>query len=232
VSLDWPLIFLVAARIVPICVLGPLIGGQAAPGMVRLGGAAVLVGVIAPHLTAAPANLPLAVAAELLLGAALAFAAAVPLWAARAAGTLADSLRGVAPPDARSPLGEWLELLAVALFFLLGGHLVLVGNLAQTYAALPPGLAPLDPARLLPLVLEAGARVFEAALALAAPLVLAQLFVELGAAMAGRLSGVSLAGATAGVRALGAIAALLISLAAISLALRGELARALVLALP
>jgi type III secretion protein T len=234
VSFDWPLFLLVAARILPICVLGPLAGGQAVPGVVRVGTAAVLVGVLAPNLgtTVPAATLPLAIAAELLLGGVLAFAAAVPLFAARAAGSLADGLRGVSPPDERSPLGDWLELFALCLFFLLGGHLVLVGNLAATFGTLPPGLAPLDPARLLPSVLTASAHVFEAAIAVAAPLVLAQLFVELGTAMAGRVAGVSLSSATAGVRAIAGVAALLVSLAAISLALRGELQRAIALALP
>jgi flagellar biosynthesis protein FliR len=233
-GVDGLTVLLCAARVVPICLFAPLAGGGVAPGAVRLGTAAVLVAFLAPRLSTrvGAANLPLALLAEVLLGSVLALVAAVPLFAARMAGSLADAARAVSPPDGQSPLATWLELLALMLFFALGAHLVLIGNLAETFRSLPVGLAPVDPSRLLPLVLDASAHVFEAAIAVAAPLLLAQLFAEVAVVVAGRIAGTSLGPATAGVRSLAAVAGLLVSFTAVSLALRGELARAIALSLP
>lgn len=84
---------------------------------------------------------------ELALGAALGMGVAIVLAAAQMSGALIDQQLGLPldehpEPDAGSaPLSRLLNLLGLAVFLAMGGHLLLVSALLDSFRAVPPGTA-------------------------------------------------------------------------------------------
>jgi type III secretory pathway component EscT len=134
-------------------------------------------------------------ARELALGALLALLAAAPVEAARAAGRLADTVRGatlaelhVAPLRQReTALGDLLVEQVVALAAVGGGARLVVRGLVLSFLALPAGAraAPAGPTEL---ALAASAAVLVAAAAVAAPAVAGVLAADLAVAAMARLA--------------------------------------------
>jgi type III secretory pathway component EscT len=192
---------LVAARVAPVVLLSPLVGGSLVPRPVRLGLGAGLVALIAasqpPLLAAQAALLPapslLVIAAkEAAVGAVLAVLVAIPIAGAEGAGRALDLARGATGEDRRgvagemtSPLGALLGMAALVTFFGIGGHLAVVGALAGSYDALPVLEAPDG----LAAIAVGAAGLVGAALGLAIPALLAGLVVEIGVAAALRAGG-------------------------------------------
>lgn len=217
----------------------PILGGKLVPPTVRLALALGLTLLFAPALRAGLPDSPglawLAATAvkEVLIGAALGFLAGIPLWAAEAAGRLADGARGGPLGEvqgggdgANTPLGELGLRLGLVLLFASGGHLVFLRGVALSYDAFPLAGAP-DPARVALLgdaALGAASHLVVAALTMAAP-VLAALFVaDLVLGLVGRVApqlGVSAMVLPA--RALLGVLILALALASIAAALRGQL---------
>jgi type III secretory pathway component EscT len=192
-------------RLAPLAVTSPLLGGPLLPGPVRMALAAGL-GCSAWLLSgASPCALALlpwlaAAARELALGAVLAVVAAVPIEAARAAGRLADTLRGatlaelhVAPLRQReTALGDLLVQQLVVLAATGGGLAAVVRALLLGFALVPAG-APFDPVRAEALALRASAALLATALAVAAPAAAGVLAADLAvAAMARAAPGLAL----------------------------------------
>jgi flagellar biosynthetic protein FliR len=196
-----------AARVAPIFLVAPFFGGQAVPVWVRIVLAGLFAALLAPAVPAAGVT-PLLLVKEAAIGLALAFLASLPLWAAEAAGSLADPR-----------LGRFALLLGVTVFFVAGGHLAFVRALAASYDAVPVGALPARvPADA---VLRATAQLVASAVGLAAPVLAAQIIVFIVLALAGRA-----APAYGAVRALAIPFAFLLSVGAMALAVRGELAAA------
>ena len=191
---------LAGLRLVPVAMASPFLGGPLVPPVVRVALAAVL-GFAAAELAGVPAapadalGLVAGGARELALGAALAVLAAAPVEAARAAGRLADTLRGstlaelhVAPIRQReSAAGDLLAQWVVVLAAWTGADRLVVAGLLRSFAAIPPGApfpaeAAAEAARLI------SAQVLACAVAIAAPVAAGVLAADLALALAARVS--------------------------------------------
>ena len=211
-------------RLLPVAMLSPFLGGPLAPAPVRLA-LALGLGACAARLRAPPAPegasaLAVAAAAELAVGLVLAFLASVPVEAARAAGRLADTLRGatlaelhVAPIRQReSASGDLLAQWVVVLAAWAGADRLLVRGLLGSFAALPPGL-PFAPGAAAELALRGASELVACAVSLAAPAAAGVLAADLVLALAARASP-SIATAGAGPQARAALGLALLALAA------------------
>jgi Bacterial export proteins, family 1 len=106
-------LLLVAARLAPVTLLVPAFGGARVPWWIRIGLAFLLAGLLAPLVAPAPIAHPeLFIPKELAVGVVLALLAAVPFWAAQAAGAVSDAAAGLA-----GRLAELLLLFATFVFF-------------------------------------------------------------------------------------------------------------------
>jgi type III secretory pathway component EscT len=192
--------FLGALRLAPVAMASPFLGGPLVPAVVRVA-LAVGFGVLGASLAGPggppPSGLALlgAAARELALGAVLALLASAPVEAARAAGRLADTLRGatlaelhVAPIRQReSALGDLLAQWVVVLAAWAGGDRLVVGGLVGSFATIPPGGAiVLDRAR--EVALLASAEVISCAVAIGAPVAAGVLGADLALAAVSRVA--------------------------------------------
>lgn len=214
-----------AARLLPVTLLCPFLGGPAVPPLVKVAlatalGAAAYAGVGTPS-TLSGLEFFAGVGREAALGAVLAFVATVPFEAARAGGRIVDTLRGatlgdlhVAPLRQReSACGDLLSHWTLIVAASVGGDRLVLSALLGTFQAVPVGTA----VRLnLDSVLFAGAEVLACAVALGAPAAAGLLAAEVAIAVAARASpllGVATvaqpARAAVGVLAIGLPAALL-----------------------
>lgn len=189
-----------ALRLLPVAALSPFLGGPLVPPVVRLalgggaGLAAFLLGGARP-VPLAGATLLAAAALELALGGALAVLVAAPIEAARAAGRLADTVRGatlaelhVAPIRQReTALGDLLVQQVVVLAALSGGGRLVVQGLLLSFATSPIGAA-LAPAPLAEVALAAAAATVSTALAVASPAVAGVLAADLAVSAMARLT--------------------------------------------
>ena len=190
---------LAAARTVPLAWMVPVFGGPrvAAPLRVGLGLLLALLCLpavypsVAPGLSApsgaralGPVAWALVGARELLVGATVGFCAAAMFAAAAAAGRLVDLARGtnvaeiLSPTSGQrtSPTAELYVLLAMLVFFELGGLRALATALGRSYEAVPvipagAALAGARPAAIL--VIACVAKLLESAVGLAAPVLVA-----------------------------------------------------------
>jgi flagellar biosynthesis protein FliR len=194
---------LVALRLVPVALAAPVLGGPLAPWSVRLVltamAALALAAVQPPEVVAAAAGLPAGALAalavkELAVGALIALIVAIPFGAADTAGRWIGA--ALAAPGAEAPgldapaetgrrLGVLTTLLAVLIFFAIDGHLRVIEALAAGYQAVPLLAGPGGAAAGGP-ALAAIAGFLGAAVALAAPALVAAALVELVLGLAGR----------------------------------------------
>jgi type III secretory pathway component EscT len=223
---------LAALRLVPVAMASPFLGGPLVPPVVRIalaiGFGALGASLGAPHGDP-PWGLALlgAAARELTLGTLLALLASAPVEAARAAGRLADTLRGatlaelhVAPIRQReSALGDLLAHWVVVLAAWAGGDRLVVAGLVGTFAAIPPGGAlVLERAR--EVALFAAAEVISCAVAVGAPVAAGVLGADLALAAVSRIAP-QLGAVNAGQPARAALG--LVALAAAASAISGRL---------
>lgn len=189
-----------ALRLAPVAMASPFLGGPLVPPVVRvalatglgLAGAALAGGGAVP-----PDALGLAAACarELALGTVLALLASAPVEAARAAGRLADTMRGatlselhVAPIRQReSASGDLLAQWVVVLAAWGGGDRLLVSGLLGSFAAIPAGASfPAAAAR--EVALLAAGEVLACAVAISAPVAAGVLAADLALSLAARVS--------------------------------------------
>ena len=185
-------------RLLPVVALSPFLGGPMLPPAARAALALTLGAVARVALGAGyPAGRPfLAVAAsELALGAALGFAATLPVEAARGAGRLVDTLRGatlgelhVAPIRQReTATGDLLSQWTVALAAWAGADRLLLVALLDTYRSMPVGAA-IDGTLRTGGAVAAASEMLSAALCLGAPAAAALLCADLALSVASRLA--------------------------------------------
>jgi type III secretory pathway component EscT len=194
-------------RLLPAALLSPFLGGPAVPAAVRLALALGLGSAAAAAAGSAPpggAALLAAAARELALGLALGLCAALPLEAARAAGRLADTLRGATLAELHAgplrqretALGDLLAWWAVVLAGSAGADRLLLASLLATFASLPPGGGAPAPA-LFQAGVASAAELAAAGLCLGAPAAAGVLCADLAIAAAARASPALGAGALA-----------------------------------
>jgi len=185
-------------RLLPVVALSPFLGGPLLPPAGRAGLALCLGAVVRTSVGAtlpAGASVPAVVASELLFGMVLAFAATLPIEAARGAGRLVDTLRGatlaelhVAPIRQReSALGDLLAQWTVPLAGWTGADRLLVASLLATYRAVPLGFLP-GAGRSLASVAGAGTELLAAGLCIGAPAAAGLLVADLALAVSARIS--------------------------------------------
>ncbi len=144
---------LILGRVAGLCWTAPALATPGLDWRIRVVLAVLLTGILAPLLAptlVAPADalgLVRAGLAEVLIGAALGWSAALVIAGARLAGELVGAQAGLAPaalfdPEAGgelTPLGHLYGLIALATFLALEGPLRLVQTLAESYRVLPGG---------------------------------------------------------------------------------------------
>lgn len=186
----WRMIF-VMTRIGAALLAAPLFGANSVPMQLRVslaGAVAVLVCAWTP-VAAPPALFTLSglliTAQEILIGLSLGFVLqwsfAAPLIAAEMiGGSMGLSIASAADPvsGAHSPvLGQYFSVLLTVLFLGLGAHLTWFALIVESYSAFPPGSAWFTPDRMM-LVTSFGAQMLTAAIAIALPVTLLLLLVQ------------------------------------------------------
>jgi flagellar biosynthetic protein FliR len=193
------LVLLVSLRVAPLFVMAPVFGSAPAPALFRavliLALSAAVVSATGAALERIPESIPellLLGTTELVIGAALAFGLAAAFAAFLFAGRLLDfqfgfGIANLIDPVTRAQaplLGTALNLMAVAIFFAVDGHHMLVRAVAFSLEHFPPGRA-LRELNLAAVAAQFGV-MFTFGLALAAPALLAVLLLDIGFAVMSR----------------------------------------------
>ena len=194
----WRWAFLMT-RIGAALMAAPFFGATNVPAQVRVIAAAAIAALVANWTDArAPADLlslagMLAVAGEVLVGLALGFVlqlgfAAPTIAAEIIGGGLGLGLAASVDPQtgAHSPvLGQYFGVLLTLVFLGLGGHLQWLALVVKSYQTFPPGATWLGPDRFM-LILSFGAEMFATAVAIALPISLVLLLVQVLTGVLGR----------------------------------------------
>ncbi len=193
---DVPLFMLVLARVGGTLAIAPVFGSAAIPVSVKVALALALSIAffpIAPRTTVAGLELIPAVAIESTVGLAMGFAAWLVFAAVQAGGALLDqelglSLSTVFDPSSGEPVAlvtQFKLLLAGAAYVLCDGHHLLLSAMADSWRALPPGLAAF-PTNAGEIVSGLGTTVFAGAVKVAAPAMVAVFAVTVAMAFIAR----------------------------------------------
>jgi len=194
----WRWLF-VMTRIAAALFAAPFFGASGVPMQVRVivtGAVAALVcnwtNVVAPPALLSVPGL-LAIAGEVLVGLALGFvlqvAFAAPMVAAEIVGAgMGMSIATAADPNsgAHSPaLGQYYTVVLTLVFLALGGHLLFLDLVVKSYGTFPPGHTWLGPERI-SAIFNYGSQMLLTAIAIALPVTLILLLVQLAAGMLSR----------------------------------------------
>lgn len=192
---------LVLARVSGLIVTTPVFSSMTIPTLVKAGMAGVISVLVVLRMGPMPAlaeletfEIVLAVAAELVAGAVMGLAVTVLFAAVNFAGQLMGIQMGFAIVNVVDPvnfqqigvLGQFLNILAMALFLAFDGHLLMLRALFESFETLPPGgLSPDGPLVLAEMV-RLGARMFTYGLRIALPVSCVVLLVNVGLATIAR----------------------------------------------
>ena len=194
----WPTLVVVSARIVGLMLAAPLWSMANVPRSFR--GAMVIVFTLVVLPTVEPSRLPpdylgflLPLASELVLGLAIGLIGAVFLAGINLAGEVAALQMGLNLGPALSPMadasvtgvGELKNLLAVCIYVTLGGHVVLLTGIAESFRSVPPGAA-VDMGQGGRAVAALAGTMFSVAIRAAAPITVALLLANIGMAILSR----------------------------------------------
>jgi flagellar biosynthetic protein FliR len=199
------LLALCVARIVPVLVIAPFLGGRLVPATVKIGLAvavALLVwpqalrGVALPQL--GPVHVVLLLGKEALVGVALGLCAALVFLAAEAAGQLIDVARGASMAESlvpqsgtrASPVADLYLQLAVVVFLALGGHRLFLAALARSYEVVPVTAFPSKASwgALAFAVVDMTGQMLLVAVGLATPVLLAAVLTDLALGLVNRVA--------------------------------------------
>lgn len=190
----WMMVFLRALGVV---LLMPEFAGYAPPIMVRVGFTVFLSTIVAgavplAHQPADLCHLGFASGGEVLLGLALGYVCRLVFGAVDFAGRLISSEVGLAAapefrgPDLSSaPLASMLSAFAVLLFFLVGGHLAVIGAFSRSFSFAAPGHPAVSRAAIEEIVVGT-ARVIELGVRIASPFIGLNFLITLAFAALGR----------------------------------------------
>ncbi|MFB6372183.1 MAG: flagellar biosynthetic protein FliR [Bradymonadaceae bacterium] len=144
---------LVMARLTPIVLLVPFLGGKAAPSQVKIGLALVLTVLVYPSVWVASPTVPTSaivigglVVKEVAVGLMLGFVTALVFHAVRMAGRLIDTTRGETKGMSMVPqtktqvslMGSFLFQLFIVVFMVTGGHRLFFAALIRSFKRIPP----------------------------------------------------------------------------------------------
>lgn len=144
---------LVSARMVPIVMLVPFLGGKAAPTQVKMGLALAFAVLVYPSVWMAepavpsdPVTIGALLVKELGVGLMLGFVTALVFHAVRMAGRLIDTSRGQNKAMSMVPelqtqasvTGNFLVQLFIVLFLVTGGHRIFLAALTRSFRYIPP----------------------------------------------------------------------------------------------
>jgi flagellar biosynthesis protein FliR len=226
-----------AARTIPIAWSIPAFGGPALPGQIRVVIGIGLALLCLPALAGSPPTgdavlWVLLAAREVMVGVVMGFVCACMFRAAEAAGQFTDVLRGANLAEAlsptggcrSSPLGALMLLLAVVVFFEIGGPGQVTSALVRSYEAIPLGghgqLAGRSHAMAI-VAIVASAKLIESVIGLCAPAIVALLLADLVLGIVGRaVPQIPLYFVGMPLKALLGVGALLLSLAGLDMALQ------------
>lgn len=191
---------LVLTRIGALVMTLPVLGGSSIPIQVRALLAIAVAMLIAPlHWGGAMpeienlAALGMLMARETLLGLALGTSVMILLSGMQLSGQVISQMSGLSLADVANPtfdttvpiLSQLLESLAIALFFLLGGHRLVLSALLDSFTWLPPGAATL-PDDLVLVLVEVTAHSFHVGIRASAPVMVALFLAVLVVALISR----------------------------------------------
>ena len=200
--MDWLLEFtrhqfliftLVLARVSGLMFAGPPLGGSEIPKQVRAFLTVVMAVLVAPAQWNVAVEAPpalaghlLAIGGELLIGYTLGFGMTILFSGVLLAGQIVGQLSGMTLADVYNPgfdadiplFSQLFYLVALAVFFVVGGHRLLMAGLLETFVAIPPGGAGLDMSLADMLVTMVGES-FSLGIRLAAPAIVAGLLASL-----------------------------------------------------
>lgn len=194
----WHIAFLMT-RVGAALVAAPIFGAMGVPAMVRVSAAGALAIFVALWLPVPEVSLTftlaglIAVLGEVLIGLSLGFvlqlAFSAPLVAAELiGGGMGLSMALSASPDGqgqRSVFGNFLTIALTLIFFGTGGHLIWLRLLMESYTVFPPGAAWLGADRYLAIA-QYGATTFASGLAIALPITVILLLVQLATGVLSR----------------------------------------------
>jgi flagellar biosynthetic protein FliR len=191
---------LVLTRIGALVMTLPVLGGSSIPIQVRALLAIAVAMLIAPLYWGVTlpeienlAALGMLMARETLLGLALGTSVMILLSGMQLSGQVISQMSGLSLADVANPtfdttvpiLSQLLESLAIALFFLLGGHRLVLGALLDSFTWLPPGAASL-PDDLVHVLVEVTAHSFHVGIRASAPVMVALFLAVLVVALISR----------------------------------------------
>jgi flagellar biosynthetic protein FliR len=143
---------LLLARVVPVVILTPFLGGETVPNEVRIGLGLMIGLVLFPAITAQVQNVPVSafvfvalMLKELFIGLAMTFAVGLVFDAANVAGNLVDTMSGtnmaqVMVPQIQQQVSLFSNLqlqLTTVVFLTLGGHHVIIQTFGESLAWIP-----------------------------------------------------------------------------------------------
>jgi len=187
---------LILARLLPVIIFSPFLGGESIPQQVRMGLGIVLGVVLFPSLSEQVVQIPMAVVPylalllkEVFIGFSLAFIVGLVFQAAATAGGFIDMLSGITQAQMMVPqLQRQVTLysslkfqLSVVVFLTLSGHHWVLGGLTESFLKLPLNEFPQFSLGMWPfieLVLRIFGDLFRIGLMLASPVLLAIFLTE------------------------------------------------------
>lgn len=192
--LTWMMVFL---RSIGVILLLPALTGRPIPVPIRMGIcmclATLLAGVVPPAVVPLDSwSLFVASSGEVLLGLTLGFVVRMAFAAVEMGGRMISSEIGLtatpglgAPDPATEPVAGILSALAVVLFFLFGGHQVMLGAFARSFRVAIAGRPAFDPGTV-DSIIRATAHILELGLRIAAPFIAMNFLINLAFSVLGR----------------------------------------------
>ncbi len=191
----WMMVFL---RTLGIFLQLPVLTNRPLPVTVRLGICLCVATLLSATLPEAPVPATLGqlvgtVASELILGLAMGFVGRLCFGAVEMAGRVIATEIGVSatpgmgvPEPSQEAIAAMLMTFAVVLFFMFGGHLMMVSALARSFAWAPAG-APMFVADAGDTIIRATSRVIELGVRMAAPFIAMNFLVTMTFSILGRV---------------------------------------------
>lgn len=197
---------LLMARLLPVIILTPFLGGETVPQEVKLGLGVMIGMVLYPVIIAQVRDIPVnamvfiaLMLKELFIGLTLSFIVGMVFDAANSAGNIVDTLSGTNQAQLMVPqLGQNASLFsnlqlqfATVVFLTMGGHHIVIQTMGESLTQIPLGEFPKFSHGTWPFF-ETALRIFgdlvRIALALASPVLLATFLVDLALGMINRVA--------------------------------------------